>query len=120
MIKLNWREIKPGIAHEVGIDYQLLRGQSLANPDVPTSCMQGMMYVAFAMLQPGQAYHNHVHDDHEEVYYIISGRGEIDIDGEVKPIRDGDIMYIGKNQYHSIRNTDENDFIEFLAFAAQC
>ena len=42
------------------------------------------------------------------------------IDEEVKPIRDGDIIYIGKNQLHSIRNTDENDFIHLLAFAAQC
>jgi len=120
MVKLNWREVKPGIAHEVGIDYQLLRGQSLGNPNVPTACMQGMMYVAFAMLQPGQAYHAHEHDDHEEIYYIISGTGEMSVDNEVKPFRDGDIIYIGKNQLHSIKNTGSSDFVEFLAFAAQC
>lgn len=36
------------------------------------------------------------------------------------PIRDGDVIYIGKNQVHSICNTGEDDFIEFLAFASQC
>ena len=42
------------------------------------------------------------------------------VDEECRPIRDGDIIYIGKNQIHSICNTGEDDFIEFLAFASQC
>jgi len=118
MIKLNWRDVKPGIAHQVGLDWQLLRGQSLKDPNVPTACMETMMYTAFAMLQPGQAYHAHSHDDHEEVYFIISGTGEMEIDGETQPIRDGDIIFIALNQLHSIKNTG-TEFIQFLAFAAQ-
>jgi mannose-6-phosphate isomerase-like protein (cupin superfamily) len=118
MVKINWRSKIPTIVHNAGVDWSLLRGQSLKNPKDPFSCMQGMMYVARACLQPSLSYHAHAHDDHEEVYYIISGSGEIEIDEEIQPIRDGDIIYIGVNQVHSIRNTG-SETIEFLAFAAQ-
>lgn len=117
MIKVNWRDQKPRIAHEAGLDWPLLRGQSQED-ESPLACMEGMMYAARALLQPGLSYHAHAHDDHEEVYYIIKGRGEIRIDDEVKEIRDGDIIYIGVNQVHEIRNTGE-EMIEFLAFAAR-
>ena len=120
MVKVNWRDIKPQIVHDAGIDFQLLQGQGFANPAVPTACMQGMYYVAYAMLPQGRSYHAHEHDDHEEVYYIIKGNGEMLVDDEVQPIRSGDIIYIGKHQVHSIRNTGDEDFIEFLAFASQC
>lgn len=118
MVKVNWRSIPPTIAHGAGIDWRLLSGQSLKNSDDPTACMEGMMYVSLASLQPSLSYHPHSHDDHEEVYYIISGKGEIRIDDEVQPIRDGDIIYIGVNQIHEIRNTGE-EMLNFLAFAAQ-
>lgn len=50
MIIRNWRDIKPGIAHEVGIDYQLLKGQALRKEGDPFAQMEGFMYIAFAML----------------------------------------------------------------------
>ena len=118
MVKVNWRSKVPSIVHNAGVDWSLLKGQSLNKKDDPTACMQGMMYVARACLQSSLEYHAHAHDDHEEVYYIIAGTGEMLIDNEVQPIRDGDIIYIGVNQVHSIRNTG-NETIEFLAFAAQ-
>lgn len=118
MVKVNWRSIHPTIAHGAGIDWRLLSGQSLKDPKDPTACMNTMMYVARACLQPSLSYHPHSHDDHEEVYYIIKGKGEIRIDDEVQPIKDGDIIFIGLNQVHEIRNTGD-EIIEFLAFAAQ-
>ena len=75
------------------------------------------MYIARASLQPTLEYHDHVHDDHEEIYYIMSGTGEIKIDGEVKPVRDGDIVFIGVNQWHQIRNTGDA-MLDFLAVGA--
>ncbi|NLX69765.1 MAG: cupin domain-containing protein [Clostridiales bacterium] len=118
MIKVNWRDVVPTIAHDAGIDWRLLSGQSLKDENDPSACMEGMMYIARACLQPSLSYHPHAHDDHEEVYYIIRGKGEIRIDDEVQPIRDGDIIYIGVNQVHEIRNTGD-EMMEFLAVGAQ-
>lgn len=118
MIKTNWKNVKPTIAHEAGIDWQLLKGQSLRDINNPFACMKGMMYVARALLQPGLSYHPHAHDDHEEVYYIIKGKGQIRIDDDEDDIEEGDIVYIGPNQIHEIKNTGQ-EMIEFLAFAAE-
>lgn len=119
MVKINWRDVNPGIAHEVGVDYQLFKGQCYKDEKNPVACSDGIMYTAFAMLQPGKAYHAHEHDDHEEFYFIIKGKGEILVGDETVTIKDGDLIYIGKNKLHSIKNTSE-DWIEFFAFAAQC
>ena len=118
MVKTNWRDVIPEIVRNAGIDWPLLLGQSLKNPKKNTTCMEGMMYISRALLQPGLSYQAHSHDDHEEVYYIIEGEGEIRIDDEVQSFRDGDIMYIGINQIHEIRNTGDK-MINFLAIASE-
>ena len=118
MVIANWRDSAPTIVHGCGIDWKLLKGQEYYDPNVPNFCMQGMLYFAHAMLQSGHAYEGHVHDDHEEVYYIISGTGEIQVGDETRTFRDGDAIYIPIGKEHSIKNTGE-DFVVFIAFAAQ-
>lgn len=118
MVVKNWRDCSPTIVHDYGIDYKLLMGQANFNPEIENFCMQGMLYVAYAMLQPGKAYEAHSHADHEEVYFIISGNGEICINDEVRKIRDGDAVYIPGGDVHSISNTGD-EFLVFLAFSAQ-
>lgn len=118
MIVKNWRECKPTIVHDYGIDYKLLKGQAYFDPKVSNFCMEGMLYVAYAMLQPGKAYETHSHADHEEVYFIISGHGEIYINSETRAVRDGDTVFIPAGDTHSISNTGD-EFLVFLAFSAQ-
>lgn len=115
---VNWRGQAPCVAHGAGIDWPLLQGQALKKEGRPSACMDTMMYVTRAMLTPGLEYHAHKHDDHEEVYYIISGAGEIDLDGVTRAIRDGDAVFIPIGCTHAIRNTGD-DMVVFLAFAAQ-
>lgn len=118
MVVANWREAAPTIVHDYGIDYKLLKGQALSDPNMPNACMQGMLYVAYAMLQPGKAYEAHAHADHEEVYFVISGSGQMCVDTEKRAIRDGDAIFIPAGALHSIANTGEG-FLVFLAFSAQ-
>jgi mannose-6-phosphate isomerase-like protein (cupin superfamily) len=61
------------------------------------------------------SYEAHSHKDHEEVCYIISGKGSIKMGKEVAIFRDGDIIYIPENMTHSITN-EGDDIVEFLAF----
>jgi len=42
----------------------------------------------------------------DEVYYIVSGRGQILVDGEDRPVQAGSIVYVAKgitHRFHSIR-----------------
>ena len=118
MTVTNWRDVSPTIVHGYGIDYKLLKGQESFDPAIPNYCMEGMYYVAYAMLQEGKAYEAHAHGDHEEVYYVISGQGQMTVNGETREIRDGDAVFIPAGDTHSIANTGK-DFLVFLAFSAQ-
>jgi mannose-6-phosphate isomerase-like protein (cupin superfamily) len=78
-------------------------------------CLKTITYVSLAKLQPSLSYEPHQHNDHEEVYYIINGSGNIRIGDETARFRDGDVIYIPEKTMHSITN-DGSEMIEFLAF----
>ncbi|USN98353.1 MAG: cupin domain-containing protein [Phycisphaeraceae bacterium] len=44
----------------------------------------------------------HSHDFEHEVY-IVSGSGEVLLEGEFRPIRGGDVIYVPKNHEHQFR-----------------
>jgi mannose-6-phosphate isomerase-like protein (cupin superfamily) len=121
MIIRNWRNVYPTIAHKSGLDWRLLamstktHGDIEAEVDPKFQCLRSITYVSLAKLQPTLSYQRHNHEDHEEVYYIIHGTGQIRIGSETARFKDGDVIYIPEKSVHSITN-DGSDMVEFLAF----
>ena len=121
VIVRNWRNVHPTIAHKSGLDWRLLSMPSKTHGDIEAEvepkfqCLRKITYVSLAKLQPSLSYEPHDHQDHEEVYYIISGSGHIRIGTETTLFRDGDVIYIPDNTVHSITN-DGAEMVEFLAF----
>ena len=117
----NWRSVHPTIAHKSGLDWRLLSMTAKTEGDIPAMvaprfrCLKTVTYVSLAKLQPGLSYEAHSHADHEEIYYIIGGKGRIEIGGETARFRDGDAIYIPRKALHSITN-DGEEMVEFLAF----
>jgi mannose-6-phosphate isomerase-like protein (cupin superfamily) len=91
------------------------QGDIEVNVEPKFQCLKAITYVSLAKLQPSLSYEPHDHQDHEEIYYIISGSGHIKINGETTRFRDGDIIYIPEKTVHSIAN-DGSEMVEFLAF----
>jgi mannose-6-phosphate isomerase-like protein (cupin superfamily) len=56
-------------------------------------------------LEPGQDIALHFHNDLEELYYILSGYGNMTIGEEKKEISRNDVVYIPKTAPHSLTNT---------------
>ncbi len=56
----------------------------------------------------------HPHNEEEEIYYFISGNGEVDDHGQRKPIKAGDAMVTGNGQSHAVYNTGSMPLV-FLA-----
>ena len=83
--------------------------------DPKFQCLKAITYVSLAQLQPSLTYETHLHEDHEEIYYIIKGKGQIIIGKETFRFREGDVIYIPVNALHSITN-DGEEMVEFLAF----
>lgn len=121
MIIRNWRNVYPTIAHKSGLDWRLLamstktHGDIEAEVDPKFQCLKSITYVSLAKLQPTLSYQRHNHEDHEEVYYIIHGTGQIRIGSETARFKDGDVIYIPEKSVHSITNNG-SDMVEFLAF----
>src|SRR5215469_15293732 len=80
----NWRNVLPTIAHKSGIDWRLLSNSVKTNGDIDAevdSRYQCRDYniLSLAKLQPSLSYESHTHRDHEEIYYIIRGKGRMKI-----------------------------------------
>ena len=70
--------------------------------------------LAQIVLAPGAASLKHFHPAAEETYHILSGAGEIEIDGVRSPVRPGDSLYIAPRAAHQIANTGADELV-FLA-----
>ncbi len=58
-------------------------------------------------LPPGESIPPHFHPDFEELYYILSGYGNITIGEEKEEISRGDVVYIPQQALHTLVNTAE-------------
>ena len=70
------------------------------------------------MLKPGCSLGYHQHNNESETYYILSGEGMINDNGEMKPVKTGDVVFTDSGQFHSIENTGTTnlDFIALVLF----
>ncbi|MDR2176979.1 MAG: cupin domain-containing protein [Treponema sp.] len=56
-------------------------------------------------LPPGASIGYHRHDNETEYFVILSGAGEVNDNGVVKPVKPGDTIITGNGDSHSIKNT---------------
>ncbi len=80
------------------------------------SAAGGSQYHSLAQitLPPGTASVRHYHPTAEESYYILSGTGRVELNGENQNIQPGDAVAIPANTVHQIFNISDMDLI-FLA-----
>jgi mannose-6-phosphate isomerase-like protein (cupin superfamily) len=72
--------------------------------------------LAEAALEPGQATERHYHAESEEIYYVVEGSGEMELDGEHGRVGVGDAVLIPPGARHQIR-ADESG-LHFLCCCA--
>ncbi|MFJ8041784.1 cupin domain-containing protein [Kitasatospora sp. NPDC096147] len=65
----------------------------------------GWEAVEWARLPPGGVSGEHLHTRTEEVYVLLTGRGEITLDGHPHPVEAGDVVLTGLGTTHGLRNT---------------
>ncbi len=104
----NYAAVNVGKLNEV-IDYKLPMG-----PDV---VINGKVFVgqavgatgselSFQTLVPGQdSGFLHTHKTHEELYFILKGEGQYQVDGEVFPVREGSVVRVSPNGKRALKNT---------------
>lgn len=70
--------------------------------------------LAEATVPAGSSTERHYHRLSEEIYYILTGVGEIEIDGETREVGVGDAVWIPPRAWHQIRA------VETLVFLCAC
>lgn len=72
--------------------------------------------LAEATLAPEQATERHYHAETEEIYYVVEGCGEMELDGDRRPVGVGDAVLIPPGAWHQIRA--DGDQLRFLCCCA--
>ena len=83
---------------------------------IPTGGTE-LQSVAEASLAPGQATDRHYHATSEEVYFVLEGVGEMEVDGERGAVRAGDAIPLRRGQRHRITNVGDGP-LRFLCTCA--
>jgi mannose-6-phosphate isomerase-like protein (cupin superfamily) len=73
--------------------------------------------LAEAWLEPGQATQRHYHARSEEIYVLLDGAGEMEVDGERRRVEPGDAILIPAGAWHEIR-ADGSTPLRFLCCCA--
>ncbi len=62
----------------------------------------GEQSLAEASLEPGAATQRHFHARSEEIYLIVEGGGELEVDGDRRQVAPGDAILIPPNAWHGL------------------
>ncbi|MGN0866417.1 MAG: cupin domain-containing protein [Oligosphaeraceae bacterium] len=67
---------------------------------------------SFQSFGPGQeAGFYHVHQNHEEVYFFLAGKGEYQVDGTAIPVREGSVVRVSPAGKRTVRNTGDTPLL---------
>jgi mannose-6-phosphate isomerase-like protein (cupin superfamily) len=95
--------------HERVIDRSLLI--EFLHPDKVPEASGLSCSIAHAIVRPSESTLPHVLKRSTELYYILSGSGEMQIDDEQAPVHPGQIVHIPPGARQFIRNTGTTDLV---------
>ena len=65
--------------------------------------------LAEATLEPDQATERHYHRETEEIYFVVKGSGDMEVDGVHKRIAVGDAVLIPAGAWHTLHNNGTSE-----------
>ena len=121
---INWREMQPQVRHLSAVTWSGLRARSektgegdTASQETELQRMENIKGLARHALQGRMTSDHHKHDRIEQVYYILSGNGDVLNEGERTTTREGDAVYLPSGQHHQMFN-DEDPWLEHHVISA--
>jgi mannose-6-phosphate isomerase-like protein (cupin superfamily) len=68
---------------------------------------EGTMSLGLYVLAAGATDAQSPHEE-DEIYYVVSGRGAVDVAGERRPVRAGSIVFVAKEVEHRFVDIEED------------
>ena len=75
-------------------------------------------FIIYSELKPGTSIGYHTHENNEEVYVILEGRGTMTIDGQKHEIVAGDVILNKPYGSHGLENTSDTN-LKIIVFEVQ-
>jgi quercetin dioxygenase-like cupin family protein len=72
------------------------------------------LVVSSTDLKPNQSTRGHNHAGQEEVYYFISGTGEMELDDQRFAVQGGDVVLIEDGVFHRVHNKSKSHSLYFV------
>ena len=108
----NWRDVQPNIAHMSAVHWGGLRDFERENDEDDRNRLHNLNGFARHALQGHKTSDFHKHENLEQVYYILSGRGEVLFEDQRHPTEAGDAIYLPSGIHHQMFNDTNEDWLE--------
>jgi len=73
-----------------------------------------LRFIHYTILPPGTSIGLHKHENDQELYVILEGRGVTELDGERTAVKKGDVLLNSPFGSHALYNTSENEELKIL------
>lgn len=98
-----WNEV---IGYELPMGPRVLQGKVFVGQIVGATGSE----LSFQTLVPGQdSGFLHTHKTHEELYIIIKGEGQYQVDGEIFPVREGTVIRVSPDGKRALKNNGKEN-----------
>jgi len=88
----------------------IAHGGAIAQMILDRRILKEIGFLAIARMAKGRTIESHV-DPMEEIYFVLSGEGEMSVDEETRHVRPGDATWIPAGSAHSLTNSGEGDLL---------
>ena len=88
----------------------LAHGGAIAQMILDQRTLKEIGFLAIATLAPGKLIEAHV-DPMEEIYFVVSGSGEMGVDDESRQVGPGDATWLPAGPSHYLLNNGDEDLV---------
>jgi mannose-6-phosphate isomerase-like protein (cupin superfamily) len=88
----------------------LAHGGAIAQMILDQRTLREIGFLAIAYLAPGKTIEAHI-DPYEEIYFVMTGEGEMSVDNETQHVTPGDATWVPTGSSHALTNSGSEDLI---------
>jgi mannose-6-phosphate isomerase-like protein (cupin superfamily) len=88
----------------------LAHGGAVAQMILDQRTLKEIGFLAIASLAPGKTIEAHI-DPYEEIYFVMTGMGEMSVENETRHVTPGDATWIPTGSSHALTNSGTEDLV---------